>query len=76
MVEFAHSLGLDLVELRTQLSPLFDFGVERFDALGAPASIALIDLLPALPDVEKIILSMTFFQRLALADISRSDRPA
>jgi len=76
LVEFASSLGLDIAELRLQLSPLFDYGVQRFDALGAPASIALIDLLPGLPEVEKIILNMTFSQRLALADIARSvDRP-
>jgi hypothetical protein len=72
LFDLAGFLGQDMEELTPALARLVGFGVERFDALGATGTIGLIDLLPRLPENEKIALAMTLSQRATLAAVAAS----
>lgn len=65
-------LGRDMGELMASLAELLAFAVERYDGLGPTASIGLIDLLPLLPENEKVAVSQTVQQRLALSAVAAS----
>jgi len=72
LVEFAAELGEEVQDLRAQLSAIFTRAAAELDAGGSAASTRLIDLLPDLPHVEKVILNMLIFQRLSLEEIADS----
>ncbi len=65
-------LDRDMGELMASLAELLAFAVERYDGLGPTASIGLIDLLPLLPENEKVAVSQTVQQRLALSAVAAS----
>jgi hypothetical protein len=65
-------LDRDMGELMASLAELLAFAVERYDGLGPIASIGLIDLLPLLPENEKVAVSQTVQQRLALSAVAAS----
>jgi hypothetical protein len=74
--EFAKYLDIEIDELCGQLTRLFSYSVERLNALGSLATVSLVDLLPDIPDTEKIILTQMFFHRLPIEEIIRSiNRP-
>ncbi|HVV89527.1 MAG TPA: hypothetical protein VHB53_03440 [Solirubrobacterales bacterium] len=65
-------LDHDMGELMVSLAELLAFTVDRYDVLGSAASISLIDLLPLLPESEKVAVSQTVQQRLALSTVAAS----
>jgi hypothetical protein len=74
--EFADCAGIDVDQIRAQLTRLFDYAVTRLDALDPSAAVTLLELLPNLPHVEKIILTQIFCQRMSLGEVARSlDQP-
>jgi hypothetical protein len=74
--EFADCAGIDVDQIRAQLTRLFDYAVTRLDALDPSAAVTLLELLPSLPHVEKIILTQIFCQRMSLGEVARSlDQP-
>lgn len=72
LFEFAGFQGSEMSGLMAALAELLPYAVERYDALGPSASIGLIDLLPGLPENEKVAVSQTVQQRLALSAVAAS----
>ncbi len=73
--ELADFAEVTVDELCDQLTRLYEYGNTRLDSLG-PAAVYLIEILPNLPHVEKVVLTHIFSHRLSLEDVARSvDRP-
>lgn len=65
-------LSRDMNELTVSLAELLSFAANSYNALGPAASIGLIDLLPQIPENEKVAVSQALQQRLTLSAIAAS----
>ncbi|HET7485580.1 MAG TPA: helix-turn-helix domain-containing protein [Solirubrobacterales bacterium] len=73
--ELAGFAGITVDELCDQLTRLYEHAVARLDSLG-PAAVLLVEILPSLPHVEKVVLTHIFSHRMSLEEVARSvDRP-
>jgi hypothetical protein len=73
--ELAGFAGIPVDELCDQLTRLYEYAITQLDSLG-PSAVFLVEILPSLPHVEKVVLTHIFSHRMSLEDVARSvDRP-